>query len=72
LCKAAGDPENKLYQRRKTAFTNGASQTDLKTLLEFPGLSQVLSVMGSHVFATCESMKSAINGMDRLRPSNDG
>jgi hypothetical protein len=28
----------------------------------------VSTVMGSYVFATTESMKKAVNGMDRLRP----
>ena len=68
LCKAAGVPEYELYQLRKTAFTNMASHTDLKTLMEFSGHSQVSTVMGSYVFATSESMKSAVNGMDQLRP----
>ena len=72
LCKAAGVPEYELYQLRKTAFTNMASQTDLKTLMEFSGHSQVSTVMGSYVFATSESMKSAVNGMDQLRPKQTG
>ncbi len=68
LCKSAGVPEYELYQLRKTAFTNMASQTDLKTLMEFSGHSQVSTVMGSYVFATSESMKAAVSGMDQLRP----
>jgi hypothetical protein len=47
-----------------------ASQTDLKTLMEFTGHTQVSTVLGSYVFATSESMKQAVNGMDRLRPRN--
>ena len=68
LCRAAGVPEYELYQLRKTACTNMASQTDLKTLMQFSGHSQVSTVMGSYVFATNESMKNAIEGMDKLRP----
>jgi integrase len=68
LCQRAGVPEYELYQLRKTAFTNMASQTDLKTLMQFSGHSQVSTVMGSYVFATNESMKNAIEGMDKLRP----
>jgi integrase len=68
LLRQAGTPNYELYQLRKTAFTAMASQTDLKTLMEYSGHSQVSTVMGSYVFATDESMKSAVNGMDRLRP----
>jgi len=66
--RTAGTPNCELYQLRKKVFTAMASQTDLKTLLEFTGHTQVSTVMGSYVFATSESMKSAVNGMDRLRP----
>jgi integrase len=68
LCRDVMVPEYQLYQCRKTAFTNMASQTDLKTLMEFSGHTQVSTVMGSYVFATPESMRSAVNGMDQLRP----
>jgi integrase len=68
LLKSAGVPDYELYQLRKTAFTAMASQTDLKTLMEFTGHSQISTVLGSYVFATSESMKSAVNGMDSLRP----
>ena len=69
LTKMAGTPDYELYQLRKTAFTAMASQTDLKTLMEFSGHTQVSTVMGSYVFATTESMKKAVSGMDQLRPS---
>lgn len=69
LLKAAGVPEYQLYQLRKTAFTAMAGQTDLKTLMEFSGHTQVSTVIGNYVFATSESMKSAVNGMDQLRPA---
>ena len=57
-----------LHQLRKTAFTEMASQTDLKTLMEFTGHSQVSTVIGNYVFATSESIKSVVNRMDQLRP----
>jgi hypothetical protein len=47
-----------------------APQTDLKTLMEFSGHTQVSTVIGNYVFATSESMKNAVSGMDRMRPSN--
>lgn len=64
-----GVPNYELYQLRKTAFTAMASQADLKTLMEFTGHTQVSTVLGSYVFATNESMKKAVNGMDKLRPT---
>jgi integrase len=68
LLRSAGVQNYELYQLRKTAFTAMASQTDLKTLMEFSGHTQVSTVMGSYVYATSESMKSAVSGMDQLRP----
>ena len=68
LLTAAGVPDCQLYQLRKTAFTAMAGQTDLKTLMEFSGHTQVSTVIGNYVFATSESMAKAVNGMDMLRP----
>ena len=68
LLRAVGVPNYELYQLRKTAITAMASQTDLKTLMEFTGHTQVSTVLGSYVFATSESMAKAVNGMDELRP----
>jgi integrase len=68
LLRAVGAPNYELYQLRKTAITAMASKTDLKTLMEFTGHTQVSTVLGSYVFATSESMKSAVSGMDQLRP----
>lgn len=68
LLTAAGVPDCQLYQLRKTAFTTMAGQTDLKTLMEFSGHTQVSTVIGNYVFATSESMKRAVSGMDQLRP----
>lgn len=67
LC-AAGVPDCQLYQLRKTAFTALAGQTDLKTLMEFSGHTQVSTVIGNYVFATSDSMQAAIQRMDGLRP----
>ncbi len=69
LLVAAGVPDCQLYQLRKTAFTAMAGQTDLKTLMEFSGHTQVSTVIGNYVFATSESMDSAIKKMDQLRPA---
>ena len=69
LLSAAGVPDCQLYQLRKTAFTAMAGQTDLKTLMEFSGHTQVSTVIGNYVFATSESMESAIKRMDQLRPA---
>ena len=69
LLTAAGVPDCQLYQLRKTAFTAMAGQTDLKTLMEFSGHTQVSTVIGNYVFATSESMDSAIKKMDQLRPA---
>jgi integrase len=68
LLAAAGVPDCQLYQLRKTAFTAMAGQTDLKTLMEFSGHTQVSTVIGNYVFATSESMEVAIRRMDQLRP----
>ena len=69
LLSAAGVPDCQLYQLRKTAFTAMAGQTDLKTLMEFSGHTQVSTVIGNYVFDTSESMDSAIKRMDQLRPA---
>lgn len=70
LC-AAGVPDCQLYQLRKTAFTALAGQTDLKTLMEFSGHTQVSTVIGNYVFATSDSMQAAIQRMDGLRPARN-
>ena len=69
LLTAAGVPDCQLYQLRKTAFTAMAGQTDLKTLMEFSGHTQVSTVIGNYVFATSDSMHAAIKRMDSLRPT---
>ena len=69
LLTSAGVPTCQLYQLRKTAFTAMAGQTDLKTLMEFSGHTQVSTVIGNYVFATSDSMHAAIKRMDSLRPT---
>ena len=69
LLRAAGVPDFQLYQLRKTAFTTMAGQTDLKTLMEFSGHTQVSTVIGNYVFATSESMKTAVDRLDLARPT---
>lgn len=69
LLKAAGAADYQLYQLRKTTFTTMASQTDLKTLMEFSGHTQVSTVIKSYVHETTDSMNLAIERMDKLRPS---
>jgi len=69
LLKSAGVPDYQLYQLRKTAFTNMAQQTDVRTLQAFSGHSQVSTLMGSYVFPTEQSLLKAISGMDNLRPT---
>ena len=68
LLLSAGVPDCQLYQLRKTAFTNMASQTDLKTLMEFSGHTQVTTVMKSYVHTTTESMAAAIQKPEGSRP----
>ena len=68
LLKNAGLPDYQLYQLRKTAFTNMAQQTDVRTLQAFSGHSQVSTLMASYVFPTEQSLLKAVNGMDELRP----
>ena len=69
LLKDAGVANYQLYQLRKTAFTTMASSTDLKTLMEFSGHTQVSTVLNSYVFSTSESMTSAIKKIDEKRPT---
>jgi len=68
LCRNAWVPEYQLYQCRKTAFTNMAASTDMRTVMEFSGHSQVSTVIASYVFPTTESMNKAVSEMDKLRP----
>ena len=69
LLNNAGVPDYQLYQLRKTAFTNMAQQTDVRTLQAFSGHNQVSTLMESYVFPTEQSLLKAISGMDKLRPT---
>jgi integrase len=68
LLQMASVKDYQLYQLRKTAFTNMASQTDLKTLMEFSGHSQLSTVIQSYVHGTTESMSLAIARLGESRP----
>ena len=70
LLKAAGVTDYQLYQLRKTAFTAMAGQTDLKTLMEFSGHTQVSTVINSYVFATSDSMNKAVKMLNKSRPQH--
>lgn len=70
LLKAAGVTNYQLYQLRKTAFTAMAGQTDLKTLMEFSGHTQVSTVINSYVFATSDSMNKAVKMLNKSRPQH--
>jgi integrase len=68
LLTRAGVGDYQLYQLRKTAFTNMASVTDMRTLKDFSGHKQISTLMGHYVYSTNESMTRAIGEMDKLRP----
>jgi len=68
LLKWAGLPDYEPRQMRKTAFTYMAQKTDLKTLMEFSGHTQVSTLMKSYVFASSESLNGAIKAIDGMYP----
>ena len=68
LLKWAGLPDYEPRQMRKTAFTYMAQKTDLKTLMEFSGHTQVSTLMNSYVFASSESLYGAIKAIDGMYP----
>ena len=68
LLKWAGLPDYEPRQMRKTAFTYMAQKTDLKTLMEFSGHTQVSTLMNSYVFASSESLHGAIKAIDGMYP----
>lgn len=71
LCRDAWVKEYQVYQMRKTAFTNMATLTDPRTLLDYTGHTNLSVVMKSYVFATNESMQRAVNELDKLRPTGN-
>ena len=66
--KEIGLPAYEPRQMRKTAFTYMAQKTDMKTLMEFSGHTQVSTLMKSYVFASSESLNGAIAAIDGLYP----
>jgi len=68
LLNWAGLPDYEARQMRKTAFTYMAQKTDLKTLMEFSGHTQVSTLMKSYVFASSESLNGAIKAIDGMYP----
>jgi len=67
LLKTAGVPHYTIYQLRKTAFTNLATgKVDISTLMAISGHSQSSTLLNSYVFATSESMQSALKLMDSI------
>jgi integrase len=68
LLEEAGLPMYEPRQMRKTAFTNMAQRTDLKTLMEFSRHTQVSTLMKSYVFASSESLNSAVSAVQEIFP----
>ena len=68
LLEDAELPHYEPRQMRKTAFTYMAQKTDLKTLMEFSGHTQVSTLMKSYVFASSESLNGAIKAIDGMYP----
>ena len=58
-----------LYQLRKTAYSNMASVTDMRTLKDFSGHAQVATLLKHYVYSNSESMTRAVSEMDKLRPT---
>lgn len=71
LLDIEGIPHYEMRQMRKTAFTHMAQKTDLKTLMEFSGHTQVSTLMKSYVFASSESLNGAIKAIDGMYPEID-
>jgi integrase len=71
LLDIEGIPHYEMRQMRKTAFTHMAQKTDLKTLMEFSGHTQVSTLMKSYVLASSESLNGAIKAIDGMYPEID-
>jgi integrase len=61
----------RLYQLRKTAYSNMASVTDMRTLKDYSGHGQISTLMKHYVYSNSDSMKQAVSAMDKLRPANN-
>lgn len=59
-----------LYQLRKTAYSNMATVTDMRTLKDFSGHAQVTTLLKHYVYSNSESMARAVSEMDKLRPTS--
>jgi integrase len=57
-----------LYQLRKTAYSNMASVTDMRTLKDYSGHGQVSTLLKHYVYTNNEAMAQAVARMDGLRP----
>jgi len=68
LLKKAGVDDYQLYQLRKTAYSNMASVTDMRTLKDYSGHGQVSTLLKHYVYTNNEAMAQAVARMDGLRP----
>jgi integrase len=68
LLKRAGVGDYQLYQLRKTAYSNMASVTDMRTLKDYSGHGQVSTLLKHYVYTNNEAMAQAVARMDGLRP----
>ena len=68
LLKRAEVGDYQLYQLRKTAYSNMASVTDMRTLKDFSGHGQVATLLKHYVYSNNEALVQAVARMDGLRP----
>ena len=68
LLKRADVGDYQLYQLRKTAYSNMASVTDMRTLKDFSGHGQVATLLKHYVYSNNEALVQAVSRMDGLRP----
>ena len=68
LLKRAEVGNYQLYQLRKTAYSNMASVTDMRTLKDFSGHGQVATLLKHYVYSNNEALVQAVARMDGLRP----
>lgn len=68
LLKRAEVNDYQLYQLRKTAYSNMASVTDMRTLKDFSGHGQVATLLKHYVYSNNEALVQAVARMDGLRP----
>ena len=68
LLKRAEVGDYQLYQLRKTAYSNMASVTDMRTLKDFSGHGQIATLLKHYVYSNNEALVQAVARMDGLRP----